>query len=1124
MSDNTRQDRPSQPASAVPSAEAKTLRSPDAELAPASPDGPTSAYYPSWTEGVTLPPSGSKRPSPHKDPAALPGYEILGELGRGGMGVVYKARQVRANRLVALKMILAGGHADADDLARFRTEAQAIARLQHPNIVQIYEVGEHDGRPFFSLELCEGGGLDRRLAGAPLPPDEAARLAEMLARAVHVAHAAGIIHRDLKPANVLLVSGEDDSLPLAKITDFGLAKRLDEASRTTTGAVMGTPSYMAPEQAAGQSDRMGPAADVYSLGAVLYECLTGRPPFRAATSLDTILQVLNEEVVAPRRLNSKVPRDLETICLKCLRKEPSQRYASALDLAEDLRRFRAGEPVRARPVGGAERAWRWCRRKPAVAALAASVLLLLMAVAVVASLGYARTTQALGREAEQRADAERAQKRAEGESAEARRQEQEAERQGAAARAAEAKAVAEAERRRRLLYDANMQMAAQGWESPDVGARAVGALLAETSPAPGEADPREFAWRHQWWLLYRSGVPLATQGVRIKHAAFTPDGVLVTVNANHRLRRWDAAGKATLDVDLTADGKFGALDLAPDGKFVAVVPPRGAVRVYDAATGKRLRTLGANDLWTVDVRFLADGRTLLARDDGGAVRLWDAATGKLRETVAGGDALLATIVPLSPDGRTAAVADKGLRLRDWRTGKELATILKGGNPPALAWAPGGKVLAFGDVQGRVHLRDLATNKPLGGALLAHVRPALRLAFSRDGGVLVTGGGDGQVTAWDVETGELLRRFKAHAAAVSFVCVAQDGKSLASGGADGTARLWRLGDDAAVQRPTEAQVYGLAYSADGRTLAVINGTAVHLWDVSTGKTLQTFPPRGARNRPVLRVALAPDGKTLATDGRAGQTLLWNTATGERRFALAGAPDGEDEAARAVGSLAFSPDGKLLAAGYGHPFAHRPGRFPKVVKVWDAHTGAEVRTLAAHDNTVPGLAFSHDGRLMATAGQDGVAKLWRVGTWAEERRLPGQGVLKSVAFAPDGRTLVTGNTDGVLRVWDVATGERRAEVKGHGSQAMALAFAPDGATLASAGGDRVVRLWDTATWRELRTLRGHEAAVLTVAFAPDGDTLVSGGLDKVVRFWRAVPAREIAPGSGVVAAPPEPDDDP
>jgi tetratricopeptide (TPR) repeat protein/tRNA A-37 threonylcarbamoyl transferase component Bud32 len=351
-------------------------------------------------ESVTLPEMAPAAGGAAGRPVAIPDHEILGELGRGGMGVVYKARHRQLGRLVALKMVRVGALVGEADLARFRAEAEAVARLQHPNIVQVYEVGEGQGLPYFSLEFCPGGSLAARLNGTPLPPLTAAQVAETLARAMHAAHEAGVVHRDLKPANVLLVpSQRPEAVALGdeaaerfepKVTDFGLAKRLDLAgsSLTQSGAIVGTPSYMAPEQAAGQTKTIGPAADVYALGAVLYECLTGRPPFRAATLVDTILQVLDQEPVPPGRLNAGVPRDLETICLKCLAKEPARRYASALDLADDLRRFRQGEPIRARPMGRLERAARWARRNPALAGSLAAVVLALAAGTAV-SAGFA---------------------------------------------------------------------------------------------------------------------------------------------------------------------------------------------------------------------------------------------------------------------------------------------------------------------------------------------------------------------------------------------------------------------------------------------------------------------------------------------------------------------------------------------------------------------------------------------------------------------------------------------------------------------------------------------------------------------------------------------------------------
>jgi formylglycine-generating enzyme required for sulfatase activity/tRNA A-37 threonylcarbamoyl transferase component Bud32 len=331
----------------------------------------------------------------------VPGYEVLGILGHGGMGVVYRARQLKANRLVALKMIRAVEHATPQERLRFQIETEAVARLQHPHIVQLYEVGEVRGQPFFSLEFCDGGTLGDQLKKQRPSPREAAELIEALARAMHYAHLRGVVHRDLKPGNVLLAAG-GAAAAVAKITDFGLAKRIDAEARdvSQSGAILGTAAYMAPEQAAGLVRDTGPAADVYALGALLYECLTGRPPFEGPQHV-VLASVLNDEPLPPSRLAPVVPRDLETICLKCLSKDPARRYASAEELADDLRRFQAGEPVRARPVGRVERALKWARRRPALAALLGVVLLALVALT-------ALSVVALDREQKARQEAEKA--------------------------------------------------------------------------------------------------------------------------------------------------------------------------------------------------------------------------------------------------------------------------------------------------------------------------------------------------------------------------------------------------------------------------------------------------------------------------------------------------------------------------------------------------------------------------------------------------------------------------------------------------------------------------------------------------------------------------------------------
>ena len=352
------------------------------EASPVSPGGTEPTLPAEWGASPGRP-ERPPRPMPR-----VPGYEVIREVGRGGMGVVYSARNVRLNRPCALKMILAGAHASPESAVRFLVEAEASARLRHPNIVQVYHVGEVDGLPYVEMELVVGGGLETKLDGTPWPPDRAADLVEALARGVGEAHAVGVVHRDLKPANILL---DADGTP--KVADFGLAKFLaTDRGLTRTESILGSPSYMAPEQAGGGA-AVGPPADVNALGSILYELLTGRPPFKAPTVLETLEQVKSVDPVHPSRLVPRVPRDLETIALVCLRKEPHRRYASASALAEDLRRFRAGEPIQARRIGPIRRGWRWCRRNPAVAGLTTATMLLLTALAAGSTVAAIRLNE-----------------------------------------------------------------------------------------------------------------------------------------------------------------------------------------------------------------------------------------------------------------------------------------------------------------------------------------------------------------------------------------------------------------------------------------------------------------------------------------------------------------------------------------------------------------------------------------------------------------------------------------------------------------------------------------------------------------------------------------------------------
>jgi serine/threonine protein kinase len=704
----------------------------------------------------------------------VPGYEILEELGRGGMGVVYKARQVALNRLVALKVILAGAHAGDEDLLRFRAEAHAVAQLQHPNIVQIFEVGEGEGLPFFSLELCSGGSLAERLDGTPLRPHDAAALVETLARAVAHAHAAGVVHRDLKPANILLQAIQHKDIkdtrdtrevekgqpkgqpafgpsgpwgPLClggesfspKITDFGLAKRLDEqrahadAGPTRTGAVMGTPSYMAPEQARGDAKRVGPAADVYALGAILYECLTGRPPFRAATTMDTLMQVLADEPVPPRRLQPQCPRDLETICLKCLHKEPARRYPSAEALANDLRRFLDGRPIGARPVGPLSRLGRWCLRNKALAAALGLAALGLVAAVVVLAVFVAYQEQA-----NQQLRDEQARTREE-----------------------QGHTREEATRKDAALRDARHQSARQMFER--------GLALCEQ-----DEEARGLHWMARALRELPADDPDLEEAIRYNLAHWEP-----------RLHSVRAAFRHT--------GAVAAVAFTPDGKTVLACGGilRSVARLYSADTGQP----AGPPLQVPFVTFTAvavspDGKLLLLGGMNGSVSVWTAAGQPVGPPLPHRGQV--TALAFSPDGKTFAV---GSSARGGGFGEGTVTVRSVEDRSVRAsWQAPGAVTAV-DFVGNEVLTDGPVGLLFWAADTGRATRALSFGSIRAAGLspdreevaVVTSLGDVRVAQL---TNGLHRSVPiTHPGKINRILFSPDGRLILTAGADATARLW-----------------------------------------------------------------------------------------------------------------------------------------------------------------------------------------------------------------------------------------------------------------------------------------------------------------------------------------------
>jgi WD40 repeat protein/tetratricopeptide (TPR) repeat protein len=982
----------------------------------------------------------------------IPGYEILGELGRGGMGVVYKARQLSLKRLVALKMILAGGHAGEPEVARFRAEAEAVARLQHPNIVQIHEVGEAEGRPYFSLEYVEGGNLDDKLKGTPWPPRKAAELVQTLARAVQAAHQAGIVHRELKPANVLLSS---DGTP--KITDFGLVKFADDTlphHLTGQRQVLGTPSYMAPEQAAGKNAEVGPPADIYALGAILYELLTGRPPFKAATPLDTVLQVLAEEPAPPSRLQSKVPRDLETVCLKCLEKVPARRYGSAQELGDDLGRFLQGKPIQARPVGAGERLWRWCKRNPilaAVSGLALAAVATAVAVAICFGIYQAQAAEDLRAALDQA----QTQERRATQTADKLRIEQEATQT----------ALAENYLDRGLV-------ACTKDSDPSLGLLWLGRAL-ETLPRRGTGWGRTIRQNLASWHAEVHSLQVVLQHQGDVHAmAFSPDGQAVLTASGKEARLWSAATGRPLRSPLQHQDEVYAVAFSPDGKAILT---------------------GSGGAKTINNKY----------EGWGEVRLWSATTGQPL-----GPALphqgLVKAVAFSPDGKTVLTAtaspDDTARLWLAATGRPLTPPLRhDGTITAVAFSPDGKAVLTGDapvvdafipraISGQARLWSAATGKELTPPLF-HQGGVWAVAFSPDGRAVLTGS-ENEARLWSAATGQPLAPPLAHQGLVKAVAFSPDGKTVLTGSEDNTARLWSAatGQSLGPPLPHQAEVLAVAFSPDGRTVLTGSETEARLWSAATG---QPFGPPLRHHSGFGSVAFSPDGKAVLT--RSGtEVRLWSVATGQPLTP----PLRHQGIVRVV---AFSPDGQAVLTG----------SFDQTTRLWSAATGQPLAPPLRHNSFVSAVAFSPDGQAVLTGSYDGTARRWSAATGQPlTPPLQGPGRVSAVAFSPDGRAALTGS-ETEARLWSVATGQPLGPPLKHRGYVSAVAFSPDSKALLTGNFDKTARLWSAATGQPLTPPLQHRDAVCAVAFSPDGKAVLTGSYDKTARLWSVATGQPLTP---------------
>lgn len=1019
------------------------------------------------------------------------GYEILTVIGSGGMGIVYKARHRELNRIVALKTLRCSALTDTEFRDRFRAEAGAVARLQHPNIIQVFEVGYVDApsaefaSPFISLEFVDGGNLTK-LTTKPQPPRAAAELMAKVARAVHAAHQVGIVHRDLKPANVLLTA---DGQP--KVADFGLAKQMgteiirDGRQLTRAGMIVGTPEYMAPEQT--KAAVPTPAIDVYAMGVILYELLTARVPFQASSPVETMNLVLQQEPVSPRRLQPGIPRDLETICLKCLEKDPSQRYESAEALANDLQSFLSDRPIEARRTSQLDRARRWCRRNP----LLATTLVVAATIIFGAILSVSRSYWEVNRariDALEREKAERWERY-----------------RAIIAASSSAMQVYDVDTARRHLDAAPSEY--RDWEWRHLMNRLD--LAFQIRDFDNSHSMLHRHYRAKQWMLMAGQDQSAnlthildstiTRTIRAKSGwsspVLTPDETAVVFRTNNGgLAFCDIESNRQLFEISTEDNPFDHWCFAADGKSIFTATPGMVIRQHSLDGGRLVKSIRLDCTGQMGWHIAPDDRHIGCRDPkNGIVRIFDFETGKQLAELPGHSAEIYA-VEFSPDGKRVITVDgfpnNTVRLWDADTGRLIRSLGRHTNVITwVAFSNDGLQLATSSRDQKIRIWDGVDGRTI-ATLKGHNGPVMQIAFNADGKRLVSASEDHTLRLWDTQTGEQVAVLFGHLKDVQSALFTNDGKYILSCSADRTQRIWNANgaDKRDILNGHTSFVYGVAIHPDQVRVASTSwdGTA-RIWDSTTGKQLLKLDhPAGVI---VTSVAFHPSGKLLATRAR-DAVRLWDVESGKQLHIWPVPVNAWHDT-----NLAFSHKGDHIAAGCTS----------NEIRVWNWVDQTEIVLQQQGGADIRDVAFSPDDKFIAGSTDDGDCsiRIWDLAKKEVARTLKGhsQGVF-SVAYNEKGTMFASSSIDGTVRLWDTATWKELAVLR-HPTRVYGVAFNREGTRLVCGCADNSIRLWDCRTYQEVVNIRGHTAYIYRVAFSHDGNRLFSGSGDGTIRIWNAEP---------------------